>query len=801
MPTRVADIFTSVRSLLRHDVPASLVVFLVAIPLSLGIASAAGAPLIAGLVAAVVGGVVAGALGGAPLQVSGPAAGLTIIVAQTVHTYGWPAMAAITVAAGVVQVVLGVTKLGRAALSLSPAIVHGMLAGIGLTIAIGQIHVVLGGKAHESMLADLRELPTQLIHHHSQATLIGAFTVAVLLCWPRLPRVKAVPAPLVALVSATLIVVALGWKVPLVNLPDNPLNAIEFPQLPHGNWTGIVLAIGTVAAVASVQALLSAVAVDKLHEGPRANLDRELVAQGLANLVSGSLGGFPVTGVIVRGSANVGAGARSRASAILHGLWIAAFAVLAVQMLELIPLSVLAAILVVVGVRLIKVAHMRDLLRHHELSVYLATGAGVALLGVVQGVLIGVSVAIIRALYRVAHATIRTKNSGPGTWHVTIHGSLIFWAVGRLVRELRGIPHGQRVTVELHTDFIDHASYEALTEWIDAYHRSDGKVIVDEIHGNWYKLAAHGRPEGRKHLPAPPLRWFAPWSQWQQSEIHGSKDSILAGMREFEHRNAPLVRPFLEELGAHGQHPKQLFITCVDSRVVPNVITSSGPGDLLCVRNVANVVPAHGSRADASVGASIEFAVQNLGVTSIVVCGHSTCGGVQAALAHKPRRLKRHEGHLERWIGNLKPSLVRYRRNGPPPTTEQLPEAEQLCVVNVAQQLQHLRSYPYVRSRIEEGKIELMGVYFDISDAKLHLVDENTCALTPLTSFLDPAVPAVATGVLADGVPQGQSRKVRKLRVSKDQLGIGGLPEQEIGDPLFSGGADEQIDIGEQRVI
>lgn len=168
---------------LRHDVPASLVVFLVAVPLSLGIALASGAPIVAGLIAAVVGGIVAGLCGGSALQVSGPAAGLTVIMAETINQFGWVATCAITAAAGVVQILLGLSRIARAALAISPAIVHGMLAGIGVTIVLAQMHVVLGGKAQSSPIDNLLELPRQVVEHHDKAVLIGLLTIAILLVW------------------------------------------------------------------------------------------------------------------------------------------------------------------------------------------------------------------------------------------------------------------------------------------------------------------------------------------------------------------------------------------------------------------------------------------------------------------------------------------------------------------------------------------------------------------------------------------------------------------------------------------
>jgi carbonic anhydrase len=151
-------------TVLRYDVPASLVVFLVAVPLSLGIAVATGAPVMAGLIAAVVGGIVAGLLGGSPLQVSGPAAGLTVVVADLIAKFGWGVTCTITVAAGLLQVVFGISRVARAALAISPAVVHAMLAGIGITIALGQLHVLLGGSAGTDAITNIVELPAQLIN-------------------------------------------------------------------------------------------------------------------------------------------------------------------------------------------------------------------------------------------------------------------------------------------------------------------------------------------------------------------------------------------------------------------------------------------------------------------------------------------------------------------------------------------------------------------------------------------------------------------------------------------------------------
>ncbi|WP_344216591.1 bifunctional SulP family inorganic anion transporter/carbonic anhydrase [Kribbella sancticallisti] len=697
------------RSVLRHDLPASLVVFLIAIPLSLGIAAASGAPLIAGLVAAVVGGVVAGALGGSPLQVSGPAAGLTVVVAGLATQYGWAATAGITCAAGLLQILLGVTRVGRLALSLSPAVVHGMLAGIGVTIAVQQLHVVLGGRAQSSLIANLAELPEQLLAHHPGSVLVGVLTVVILLVWPRLPKVNLVPAPLVAVVTVTASAAAYMVDVTRVSLPDEPLKELILPALPHGGPLEIATAILTVALVASVESLLSAVAIDKLHRGKRSNLDRELIGQGAANAVCGALGGMPVTGVIVRSSTNVAAGARSRASAILHGLWIAVFVLAAGAMLELIPMAALAGVLLVTGLRLVQLAHIRTLKRHDELLVYVVTAAGVAVLGLAEGVLAGLVLALGRVLYRLARATV-TATEEDGVWIVRIRGTLVFLGVASLVRTLRAIPVGAKVQVDLQVNHLDHAAYEAIEDWRRGHLARGGSVVMNR---SAFRSALHGETH----------RWIIPWQQRQVVPEVDQRAAMLDGIREFE-ATAESIRPMMARLAVDGQRPAQLFITCADSRIVPNMITTSGPGDQFCVRNVGNLVPPYGSNSN-SVDAAVEYAVEVLGVTSIVVCGHSHCGATTAALeAASPES----GSGLKSWLRHLEASV---RRSAAlpdivdPVTGIKLSPADKLAVTNVAVQLENLRTFACVRKAEESGRLELTGLYFDISAAAARLVLER----------------------------------------------------------------------------
>ncbi|MDI2127915.1 SulP family inorganic anion transporter [Yinghuangia seranimata] len=773
LTTRAAARFPQIRG----DLGASLVVFLIAIPMSLGIALAAGAPLTAGIVAAVVGGIVVGSLGGAPLQISGPAAGLTVVVAGLVQTYGWRVTCAITVLAGVLQVLLGLAKVARAALALSPAIVHGMLAGIGIVIAIAQLHVVLGGSPQSSALANLRQLPEQFATLRTPELVVGLVTVAALLAWPLLPNperpvlraLRRVPGPLVAVALATLLVAAGRMDVSRISLPTA---AVAFPASPTGiGWAALVTAVVTVAVVGAVESLLSAVATDRLQHGPRSDLDRELAAQGLGNVVSGMLGGFPVSGGAMRSTANIRAGAHSRASAILHGCWILLFAGLLGFLVERIPLAALAALVMVVGVQMVNRAHIRHVHRHREFPVYVVTVAGVVAAGVLEGVALGVVVAVAIALARLSRSTVRTVLRD-GAFHVIVQGSLTFLSVPRLSRALDKLPPGEHVVLDLTVDYLDQAAFEAVHTWRTAYVARGGQVEIEEIHDDHYGRAAEGlnRPAGVRRVgPTPSARWFAPWWHWQRLHPRRGRPPahpLVAGTREFQLRTAPLVQPFLERLAIEGQNPAQLFITCADSRIVPNLITASGPGDLFTVRNVGNLVPHHAHHAhgdahgtahapeppvdDASVGAAIEYAVSVLGVRSITVCGHSGCGAMQALLGSLDAEAEadaaaeesegdggdgapEHTPHLRRWLAHGKPSVDRFLARPAPTLSGYAPAPlEQLCLTNVLQQLDNLLGHPVVYRAVEDGQLRLFGLYFDIGAAQMYVHDPATGAFEPV---------------------------------------------------------------------
>ncbi|MGW7332851.1 SulP family inorganic anion transporter [Streptomyces sp. NPDC054840] len=779
-----------IRKDLPADLSASIAVFLIALPLSLGIALATGAPLQAGLVAAAVGGIVAGRLGGAPLQVSGPAAGLTVVTAELIQRYGWRTTCAITVLAGLCQLGLAALRTARSALMVSPAIVHGMLAGIGVTIALAQLHIVLGGTPQSNAVANVLGLPGQLADLHPVALGISVLTLLVLLSWPRLPgrvgrALRKVPAALAAVATATAFAALAGLSLPRVDLPSWRSHAL--PELPEGPVLGLIAAVLTITLVGSVESLLSAVATDKLiaserrtgNRPPRADLNRELRGQGAANIVSGALGGLPVTGVAVRSVANVKSGAVSRKSSMLHGFWVLLAAGLMVPVLDLIPLAALAALVMAVGVQMVSITHLRSVSRHREVVVYGTTILAVVLGGVLEGVAIGIAVAVALALHRLARTRITVEQLDDGVHQVRARGQLTFLAVPRLSRVLNQIPHDGHAVVELDGSFMDHAAYETLHDWQDSHLAHGGSLEVTGRAGSSARLpeavtgaAPDDGPADASHHADRSRRAHRgvhqccrPWTPWQNHCDHrpagtrtitataaeaaaaateaeaeagpGQADptaprrrgagQLANGISAFQRDTAPHVRDELARLAREGQRPSQLFLTCADSRLVTSMITASGPGDLFTVRNVGNLVPLPGAEStDDSVAAAIEYAVDVLQVDSITVCGHSGCGAMQALLSSTPGAPMT---PLRRWLKHGLPSLERMasRDHAWARIAGRLPAdaVEQLCLTNVVQQLEHLRAHESVARRLAEGTLELHGMYFHVGEAQAYLLSEG----------------------------------------------------------------------------
>ena len=299
------------------DLSASLVVFLIALPLCMGIALASGAPPAAGILTGIIGGIVVGFLAGAPLQVSGPAAGLAVIVFEIIRDQGFSALGPILLIAGAMQILAGVIKAGRWFRAISPAVIHGMLAGIGLLIVLQQFHVMIDSKPKGTGIANAKAIWPAITEgifpingsREEIAISLALLVIGIMVLWQkyRPERLKLVPGALLGITAATVIARLMHLELNYVQVPGNLMDVVHLPTLDalkHIN-AGILGSAATIAFIASAETLLSAAAVDKMQTIVKTNYDRELMAQGVGNMLCGFVGAIPRTGVIVRSSSNV----------------------------------------------------------------------------------------------------------------------------------------------------------------------------------------------------------------------------------------------------------------------------------------------------------------------------------------------------------------------------------------------------------------------------------------------------------------------------------------------------------------
>ncbi|UUU24127.1 SulP family inorganic anion transporter [Streptomyces sp. DSM 40750] len=456
---------------------ASVVVFLVALPLCVGVAVASGVPAELGLVTGIVGGLVVGVLPGSSLQVSGPAAGLTVLVYEAVREYGVQALGVLVVGAGVVQLGLGALRLGRWFRAVSVAVVQGMLAGIGLVLVAGQVYalgdVAAPGGGGIGKLVGLGALPGAV---DPVALAVGGATVVVLVVWPRWRwGVRFVPAPLVAVGGAALVTWVFDLGVRRVEV-RGLLEAVRVPSVDDLGLLAEVGVVGTVLAfalIASAESLFSAAAVDQLHDGPRTDYDRELVAQGVGNVVCGALGALPMTAVIVRSAANVRAGARTKASRVLHGMWLLVFAALLPGVLGVIPVAALAGLLVHAGCKLVPVQELGALWRGRdrgEMVVLGATALAIVAWNLFEGVLVGLALAVAKTAWDISHVHVETEDRGDAGVVVRVVGNATFLRLPTLLDALEGVPRERGVRLELSgLRHVDHACAAAMEAWAAAW--------------------------------------------------------------------------------------------------------------------------------------------------------------------------------------------------------------------------------------------------------------------------------------------------------------------------------------------
>jgi MFS superfamily sulfate permease-like transporter len=479
---------------LKADLSASIVVFLVAVPLCLGIALASGAPLFSGIIAGIVGGLVVGAASGSALGVSGPAAGLAVIVLTAITTLGsFQAFLLSVVLAAVIQIALGYARAGVIAYYFPSSVIKGMLTGIGLTIMLKQLPHAVGYDSDPAgdlsfAQSDGENTASAIVSMFSfiqpGALLVVLVSLALLVLWER-PVIKRfkfslwVQGPLVAVVvgivlNAILHRVAPGWAIGASHLVQIPtleglgeaLAVLTFPDFSQLGNPAVYTTALTLAVVASLETLLCVEATDKLDPQRRVTpTDRELKAQGLGNLISGLLGGLPVTQVIVRSSANIQSGARSKLSAILHGALLLGAVVTMPALLNRIPLAVLAAILLTVGYKLAKPALFVQVWRQgpHQFVPFAVTVAGI----LATDLLVGIGLGMAAAAFSILLTNYRNPyfvDGAPGAhMKLMLSEHVTFLHRAAIIRALDSIPAGAQVTIDAsRTIDIDHDVYEIL---------------------------------------------------------------------------------------------------------------------------------------------------------------------------------------------------------------------------------------------------------------------------------------------------------------------------------------------------
>lgn len=504
---------------LKNDIPASVIVFLVAVPLCLGIALASGAPLFSGIIAGIIGGIVVGALSGSQLGVSGPAAGLAIIVLYAIKELGgFEVFLLSVVIGGVLQLLLGFAKAGIIGYYFPSSVIKGMLSGIGIIIILKQIPHAFGyDKDYEGSLSftqpdghnTFSELFYMLEAVSPGAIIITVASLLILVLWeqPFMKKIKAFK-----LIQGPLVVVSLGIVLNIVfqSMPDFALNAEQvvaipvaesltgffdqftFPDYSHLGNPAVWLTGATIAVVASLETLLCLEATDKLDPYKRVSpANRELMAQGAGNILSGLIGGLPITQVIVRSSTNIQSGGRTKMAAILHGIILLGCAMAIPALLNLIPLASLAAILFLVGYKLAKPVLFKQMyaLGHTHFIPFMVTILGIVLTNLLVGIGIGLAVAIFYVLYNNYKKPFlfeSDKHLSDGTIRLELAEDVTFINKASIQRTLTQIPNGAKVIIDASKSInIDHDVLEIIEEFeTNAQYRDiEVEVIERKIKG------------------------------------------------------------------------------------------------------------------------------------------------------------------------------------------------------------------------------------------------------------------------------------------------------------------------------
>lgn len=727
------------------DLVAGLVVFLVALPLCLGIAQASNAPLFSGILAGIIGGIVVGLLSGSNTSVSGPAAGLTaVVVTQLEQLKSFDVFLLAVIVGGMFQCALGVMKAGVLAAFVPSAVIKGLLAAIGTILILKQLPHLLGeDKDPEGEMSfaqpDAENTLTELFaiakDFHQGAALIGILSLAFLLFWESSKDLKKFPVP------SALLVVVFGtamaswmstwggaWVIEAshrveVPVSKNALDFVGFLQFPDFTMlsnpavysAGLVLAL-----IASLETLLNVQAVDKLDKYKRVSpRNRELLAQGVGNICVGLIGGLPLTSVIVRSSANVNAGAVTKLSAVFHGVLLFACVMLLPSVLNLIPKSCLAAILLVTGYKLVNPSVFKEMWNEgkYQFVPFLATLLAIVFTDLLYGVLIGLGISIAFILNSNMRRPVRRvveKHIAGELTRIELANQVSFLNRAVLEQALREIPRDGHVLLDAsNTDYIDPDILGMIREFRDQ---------VAPMRG--VKVSLHGFRE-KYHIEE--LLQFVDHST-RELRDQLTPERVLSILQEGNERfrsGKRLVRDFGKQLQSTsaGQHPMAVVLSCIDSRSPAELIFDLGLGDIFSVRVAGNVI-------SPKVLGSMEFGTAMAGARLILVLGHTSCGAVGAAVrfCNSAQSVSQATGctHLEPIVHDIQKSIDSSTSSK---IADMSPEELGTFVDSVARQ--HVlrcvegivRESDIIRDLVAKRRIAVVGAMYNISNGQIEFIE------------------------------------------------------------------------------
>ncbi len=708
-------------SSLSNDFAASIVVFLVALPLCLGIALASGAPLLSGVLAGIIGGLVVGVISQSHTSVSGPAAGLAAVVLASITKLGnFETFLLAVVLAGAMQFIAGILKGGFIANYIPSNVIKGLLASIGILLILKQIpHAVGFDKDQEGDFAFFQpdgentfsEFLNVLNYFSWGAVIIAVLSIFILIFWDKTPLKK------LQFFPASLFVVLLGIVLNyvfqqyftslaiedkhLVNIPKfNGISSIitspSFEAITHYK---VWLVAFTIAAVASLETLLNLEAVENIDPLKRqASPNRELVAQGVGNMLSGLVGGIPITSVIVRSSVNINAGAKTKLSAILHGVFLLLSLVLLSPLLNKIPLASLAAILLLTGYKLAKISLFKDMYSKglNQFIPFVATILAIVFTDLLIGVFIGLAVSIfflLRSNFKNPFVLQKEKLHFDETVRIELPNQVSFLNKASIKDTLWSIPADSKVIIDAtNADYIDNDILEIINDFRTT--TSKEKNIKLNVIGmkDKYKLDDH-------------IQFVNVLDKERQQKLEPNEVlNILKRGNERFLAGSKTEKYLRHQVNAtsFGQNPFAVILSCIDSRTTTEHIFDLGLGDIFSVRIAGNIL-------NEDILGSMEFATNVVGTKLVVVLGHTKCGAIVGACNHVEM------GNLTTLLSKVQPAIDKEtstteNRNGNNPDF-----VKNVTEFNVHLTIERIRKESTIIANLErEGKIKIVGGLYDV---------------------------------------------------------------------------------------